>query len=129
MIETLADLVNGDPRLVDRGRHISLTFRLGVGEDDWLVEINQGRIEAVRPMPPLMPAYAFAICCAAEHWAEFWQAHPKPGWQDIFGLQRHHGLTMEGDLQPLIANLFWFKDVLESPRKLASAPSSQGAAA
>ena len=128
MIEHFADLVNQDDRLVERGRHISLTFLLGVGDAHWLVEINQGRIEAVRPKPVLMPVYRFAICCAAEHWAEFWQPQPKPSWQDIFGLQRHHGLTLEGDLQPLIANLFWFKDVLETPRKI-SAGASAGAAA
>lgn len=118
MLEKLPDLVNGDARLVARGAHITLSFKVDMGDRYWLVDIDRGRVAAVRPSPVMMPQYTFAICCAAEHWDAFWEPHPKPGWQDIFGMQRHHGLTLEGELQPLIANLFWFKDVLESPRKL-----------
>lgn len=125
MLNRLPDLVNGDARLVARGAHISLTFKLGMGDAYWLIDVDRGRIARVRPSPVTMPAYSFAICCASEHWQAFWQPHPKPGWQDIFGLQRHHGLTMEGNLQPLIANLFWFKDVLEAPRKLAPGANPQ----
>ena len=47
-----------------------------------------------------------------------WKPVPEPGWQDLFALQRRKLLTMEGDLQPLMANLLYIKDVLASPRRL-----------
>ena len=42
--------------------------------------------------------------------------HPPPGFTDIFALQRKKLLRMEGNLQPLMANLLYFKDVLASLR-------------
>lgn len=126
-LEKLPELVNGDARLVARGAHISLSFKVDMFDRYWLVDVDKGAIASVRPSPVMMPVYAFALRCAAEHWEEFWRPMPKPGWQDIFGMQRHHGLTLEGNLQPLIANLFWFKDVLEAPRRAAQEAAGMAA--
>lgn len=127
-LETMAGLANANRRHVARGRHLTLTFLLGAGERCWLIDIGQGRVAGIRPGPVVMPDCRFAIRCAERHWREHWQVRPKPGWQDIFGMQRHHGLTIEGDLHPLVANLFWFKDLLAMPRGHVSRPAGSRAA-
>jgi len=119
MIERLPELVNGDAALVRRGRFLSTTFLLGVGGDSWLIQVREGRIASVARAPAVMPTYSFALRAPAEAWRRFWEPVPPPGWQDLFALQRHKALVMEGDLQPLMANLLYIKDVLAAPRRLA----------
>jgi len=120
-LDRMAARANADSRFVSRGAHLSLTFKLDCGERYWLIDIDRGRVSGVRQGPALMPAYAFAIRSAEAHWHAHWEARPKPGWQDLFGMQRHHGLTLEGDIHVLVTNLFWFKDLLAMPRANAEA--------
>jgi len=127
MLDQMAALANADGRHVARGQHLSLAFKLDCGERYWLIDIENGTVAGIRPGPVMMPDFRFVIRCAEDHWREHWQARPRPGWQDIFGMQRHHGLTIEGDLHPFIANLFWFKDLLAMPRRAAG--KAQAAAA
>ena len=117
MIEHLPELVNSDAALVRRGRFLSTSFLVGVGTDSWLVRVQEGRIAGVARAPTVMPNFSFALRAPADAWARFWAPVPEPGWQDLFALQRHKALVMEGDLQPLMANLLYVKDVLASPRK------------
>jgi hypothetical protein len=119
MIEHLPELVNSDPALMRRGRYLSVVFLVGVGETGWLVRVHEGRIASVTRAPSVMPDFRFALRAPADAWARFWQPVPEPGWQDLFALQRRKLLVMEGDLQPLMANLLYVKDVLASPRKRA----------
>jgi hypothetical protein len=121
MIERLAELVNGDAALVRRGRFLSTTFLVGVGADSWLVRVQEGRIAEVARAPAMMPNFSFALRAPADAWQRFWAPVPEPGWQDLFALQRHKALVMEGNLQPLMANLLYIKDVLASPRQLGAA--------
>jgi hypothetical protein len=44
---------------------------------------------------------------------------PRPGYHDLFALTRFGRARIEGDLQPLMANLRYIKEVLEVPRRLA----------
>ena len=44
---------------------------------------------------------------------------PRPGYHDLFALTRFGHARIEGDLHPLMANLRYIKEVLESPRRLA----------
>jgi hypothetical protein len=49
MIEALKQLVNGDEALVRRGRFLTTTFLLEVGQTAWLIAIFEGRIVSVTP--------------------------------------------------------------------------------
>lgn len=121
MIERLPELVNGDAGLVRRGRFLSISFLVGVGPDSWLVRVDEGRIAAVTRAPAVMAHWSFALRAPAEDWQGFWQPMPAPGYNDLFALQRRKVLVMEGNLQPLMANLLYIKDVLASPRRLRRA--------
>ncbi len=116
-LELLPDLVNSDPWLVHRGRFVSLELRLDLGALAAQVVIERGRIEAVARGPFLMRAWRFAVRGSAEGWRQFWQPVPPPHHHDIFALQKLGTFRIEGDLQPLMANLLYFKDVLAAPRR------------
>jgi hypothetical protein len=42
---------------------------------------------------------------------------PPPGWHDLFALSKKGVMVLEGDLQPLMANLQYVKDLLALPRR------------
>ena len=86
MIECLAELVNADARLVERGRFVHTTFLLEVGETGYLVRIVDGRIVSVTRGPFVTPNYSFALRAPREAWESFWQPVPAPGSNDIFAL-------------------------------------------
>jgi len=120
MIERLADLVNGDARLVHRGRYVNTTFLFGIDEAYYLIRVADGRIAAVTPGPVVTPNYSFALRAPRAAWESFWQKLPAPGCNDIFALFKRGLLRIEGDLHPLMANLLYFKDVLAAPRKVSA---------
>jgi hypothetical protein len=119
MIERIPDLVNNDANLVRRGRFLSTTFMLGIGDRGYLVKIIEGRIVSITPGPFVTPNFSFALRAPREEWETFWRKIPPPGFNDIFALFKRGKLTIEGDLHPFMANLLYIKDVLASPRKEA----------
>jgi hypothetical protein len=120
MIERIAELVNADERLVRRGRFLSTTFLLEVGDDGYLVRIADGRVAAVTKGPFVTPDYSFALRAPREAWETFWRKLPPPGFNDLFALFKRGLLRIEGDLHPFMANLLYFKDVLAAPRREAA---------
>ncbi len=119
MIETLFDLVNADEALVRRGRFLSCDFLVEVGDAPYHVSVERGRIASVTRGPEEMRAWRFAIRAPEDAWREFWQPVPRAGYHDLFALTRFGRARIEGDLQPLMANLRYVKEVLETPRRLA----------
>ena len=118
MLERLAEIVNGKGDLVRRGRYFSDTFMLEVGETQYLIEVLQGRIESVELGPFVMKSWTFALRATEDVWQRFWEKLPKPGYHDIFALLRQNRIVLDGDLQPMMANLLYVKEVIAAPRKL-----------
>lgn len=119
MIERLSDLVNADAALVRRGRFLTADFLVEVGDEPFLVSVQDGRVAGVTRRPAPTRPWRFAIRASAEAWREFWQPVPRPGYHDLFALTRFGHARIEGDLLPLMANLRYVKEVLETPRRLA----------
>lgn len=118
MLERLAELVNDDPVLVRRGRHLTGRFLVEARPRCWLVHVLAGRIDKVEEGPFVMPSWRFAIRAEEASWRRFWAPRPEPGDHDLLALVRRGLMTFEGDLQPLMANLLYLKAVLEAPRRL-----------
>jgi hypothetical protein len=118
MIEKLPELVNGDERLVWRGRFLTVDFLIEVGEVPYYVSIQSGRITSVERGPFYMRPWRFAVRATAEAWEKLWEPIPKPGYTDILGLMKRGEARIEGDLQPFIANLRYIKEILVTPRRL-----------
>lgn len=121
LIERLPELVNGDAALVRRGRLVSLTMLVGVGEQDYYVAVEAGRIAALAHGPLLMRPWRFAVRADAEAWQEHWRPMPRPAFCDLFAFTKFGRGWIEGDLHPFMANLRYFKEALAAPRRLAGA--------
>ena len=119
MIDSIPGLVNSDATLVRRGRFLTTDFLVEVGDEGFHVSVHEGRIAAVTRGPAAARPWRFAIRANAEAWREFWQPVPRPGYHDLFALTRFGHARIEGDLLPLMANLRYVKEVLETPRRLA----------
>ena len=121
MIETLQARVNGDAGLVRRGRYLSTSFLLEVGQSAFLISIHEGRIASVTQGPLVMPSSDFALRASEEEWRKFWSPRPPPGSNDLLALIKRRVLKAEGDLQVFMANLRYFKEVLAKLREGAAA--------
>jgi hypothetical protein len=116
-VEALAERVNREPGLVRRGRFLSTTFLLEVGDVEYLVKVVEGRIAGVERGPFLMRPWTFALRAPADAWARFWEPVPPPGYHDLFAMKKLGVARVEGDLLPLMANLRYVKDVIATPRQ------------
>jgi hypothetical protein len=121
MIETLKARVNGDEALVRRGRFLTTTFLLEVGETPWLISIYEGRIVSVTSGPFVMPSSSFALRAERQEWEQFWSTRPPPGSNDLMALIKRRVLRAEGNLQIFMANLRYFKEVLAKLRTVGAA--------
>jgi hypothetical protein len=112
MIEALRQQVNDDAGLVRRGRYLTTTFLLEVGETAWLIAIHEGRVASVTRGPFVMPSSAFALRAPEAEWRKFWSVRPPPGSNDLMALIKRRVLKVEGDLRVFMANLRYFKEAL-----------------
>ena len=113
----LPKAVNGDAALVRRGRFFSAPFMVQADETPFHLTVEHGRLVAVEQGPLLLRPWRFAIRATAEAWARFWEPVPAPGYHDLFAMTRFGAARIEGDLQPLMANLRYVKEVIEKPRQ------------
>ncbi len=118
MIDRLPDLVNDNEPLVRRGQFLSVEFLVEVGNAPFYVRIERGRVVGVEAGSGLLRPWCFAIRASADAWRRFWEPMPRPGYHDIFAMVKAGEARVEGDLQPLMANLQFIKDVLAAPRRL-----------
>tara|TARA_B000000460_G_scaffold247229_1_gene221832 strand:+ start:677 stop:1060 length:384 start_codon:yes stop_codon:yes gene_type:complete len=114
----LPDLVNQDTALVRRGRWLSNVFLVEAGTTQFLVHVDKGRLLNVEHGPFVMPSWSFAVRASESVWQRFWQPLPAPGDNDIFALRKTGEMSVEGNLQPFMANLIYIKQVLAMPRAL-----------
>ena len=119
VLEGLAELVNADAGLVRRGRYLTTSFLVETGTTAWLVSVHEGRVTRVERGPFLMRAWSFAVRASDDAWRRFWEPVPAAGWHDLFAMTKGGQAIVEGDLQPLMANLRYVKDVLAKPRRSA----------
>jgi hypothetical protein len=117
MIEALKVLVNGDQALVRRGRFLSTTFLLEVGQTAWLISIFEGEVVSVTSGPFVMPSSSFALRAPEQEWQKFWSSRPPPGSNDLMALIKRRVLKAEGNLQIFMANLRYFKEALAKLRQ------------
>ena len=122
MIEMLKTRVNSDEGLVRRGRYLTTTFLLEVGQTAWLISIFEGRIVSVTPGPFVMPSSSFALRAPEDEWKKFWSQRPPPGSNDLMALIKRRVLKAEGNLQVFMANLRYFKEALAKLRAEGAAP-------
>jgi hypothetical protein len=126
MLENLASTVNANPALVRRGASMSASFLIEIGARDFHVSVEGGRITDVEEGPFIMRGWSFAIRAPEAVWEKFWAPYPEPGFQDIFAMNRFGHCTVEGDMNVLLSNLRYVKDVLATPRRAPAGGQEHG---
>lgn len=115
-LDKLKAIANADPQIGRWGRGLSTRLLLEAGTQQWLIDIANGQVTQVTAGPFVMPNWVFALRAPAEEWQAFWQPRPAPGHHDLFALIKRRVLRVEGNLQPFMAHLFFFKALLASLR-------------
>lgn len=123
-IRRLPELAADDRDLARRGRFLDVECLVGSFAAPLHLTIAQGRIVDVAAGPTLMRSWRFAFRATPEAWIEHWQPLPRPGFHDLLALTKRGAATLEGDLQPFLANLQYFKDLLALPRVILSGGAS-----
>ncbi len=116
MIEKLPDLVNANAALVRRGRWASFTMLLGIGDQNWLVTIQEGRVTDCKREGIRVSSCDFALIGTEDAWTAFWQQMPPPMHHDLHALIRVGKLRPEGDIDLLLGNMLYLKILLETLR-------------
>ncbi|WP_454690393.1 hypothetical protein [Achromobacter aloeverae] len=83
------------------------------------VSVREGRVVDAAVAARPLDSWDFAFSADAGTWRRFWEAVPAPGWHDIFALSKRGALRIDGNLQPLMANLQFVKDMLALGREAA----------
>ncbi len=123
-VAALPARTDADPAIARRGRRASLAFLVGVGAREFVVTAERGRIVRVEEGPFTMRAWRFAVRAPESAWEEFRRPAPRPGFHDIFAMNRFGHCVVEGDTDALLSNLRFAKDVLACLRR---APEGAGA--
>ena len=113
-------VLNRSPEILRKGRHFTADMGIMIDDAMTIFHILNGQITAVTPPPMVMPSYDFSISAAAPTWIQFWQPAPPPRRHDIMGLLRAGDMHFTGNLQPMMAHLFYVKAVLELPRQIGT---------
>jgi hypothetical protein len=101
---------------VKRGRGFSAGWIVRVGTTAHWIRCDQGRVVECRIGLPLMIDSRLSFNGSAAAWDEFWQPVPRAGWHDLLALSKRGELTFEGDMQLMLSNLQYLKDLLALPR-------------
>jgi hypothetical protein len=109
------------PHMLRLGRLVSETVLLRVDGDEYYLVFDKGHLVEVVPGPSRKTPWRFAITTDRAALDEFWKAHPKPGFHDVFGLVTIGRAKIEGDILAMVKNLRFFKEFLALPRERALA--------
>ncbi|TPE48964.1 hypothetical protein [Amaricoccus solimangrovi] len=121
LLRRMQSRLDATPHLLRLGRLVSETVLLKVGEAEYYLVFEKGRLAEILPGPSRKTPWRFAIKTDAEALAEFWKPRPRPGFHDVFGLVTIGRATIEGDILALVKNLRFFKEFLALPREEAFA--------
>lgn len=113
--QAIAAACADDADLLRRGRMVDTCCLIEIGAEQLLLTIRNGR-PAVAERVPLLGSWEFAIRAGADAWSALWQPLPEAGWHDLFALTKRGAMRIEGSLQPFMANLQYFKDLVTLPR-------------
>jgi len=99
-----------------RPRAVDLDLFVQFGAQPVLLRIRNGAVASCEQNLSPLQSWDVAVKADEDVWQAFWQAVPAPGWHDVLALRKRGLMSIEGRLQPLMANLQYVKDLLASPR-------------
>lgn len=111
-VAALPDKVNGDAPLVRRGRFLEASCLFVVGEREFRLRVDDGRLVEAREGPFVTPSTDFAVIGAEAVWMRMLAKEPVPGNHDILAFVKRRELRLAGDLHPFMSRLLYWKALL-----------------
>ncbi len=115
----IPDQLRAHPSLVWRGRHAHFSFMVGVGPDDYVLDISAGWLTQISLRALPTDSAQFTISATEEAWDLFWSPVPPRDFHDLFSMLAAGNLRLDGNLVPLMQHLQYIKDLLALPRRYA----------
>ncbi|MBH68188.1 MAG: hypothetical protein CMM58_07535 [Rhodospirillaceae bacterium] len=116
MFDKIVNAVNEDAALVNQGKNLSCTFLIEIDSHANYITIKRGKMKGVVSGKFMMRRWDFAIRASETTWHKFWQPYPEPGYHDIFAMNRFEYCKIEGNIDILLSNIRYVKDLLAKPR-------------
>jgi len=112
--------MNEDPEFALVARFWSGRFRVGIGDDARIVQIDNGRVEHIEDEPTVFDEWDFSIGGPSDGWEKMLQPEPRPFYQDIWSAVFWHDFTIEGDLEQFFAYHAAVRRTIQLMRQLVS---------
>jgi hypothetical protein len=125
-MERYRAVVNSDGPFKNVGKHCNVRFLLGIGEHDYLVIVERGRIAGITTSGAFDfdANWSFALRGPEEAWAKFAQETPPPTYTDVVFMTFNSRIKLEGNLLVFWQNIRALLWMFELMRKVdAKAPS------
>lgn len=116
-LKEIQELVKEDRSLIRRGSRVNSELLLCIGRTRSYVTIEAGDVTKIDAKPQRMRSVDFIISGPALAWSNYWEPMPRPGWHDLFAMNKRGELFIEGTLLIFMQNLQYFKDLLALPRR------------
>ncbi|ALM82961.1 hypothetical protein [Bordetella sp. N] len=100
-----------------RPRRCNVEMLVRFGATPVHVSVRDGRVRQAAVITLPLDSWDFGLSADADAWQRFWAPVPAPGWHDIFALSKRGALRIDGNLQPLMANLQFVKDLVALGRE------------
>ena len=114
----IRERLNGDRQFLRAARGWEMKVRLGVGEDDYLLEIDGGRVARFERGLDFFDSYAGSLAGTEDDWELLLREVPPPFYQDFIGAWFRQGFTLAGDLESLFAYMDALRRMLEIMRQV-----------
>ncbi|HEY4542884.1 MAG TPA: hypothetical protein VIG66_10990 [Noviherbaspirillum sp.] len=109
----------GNEALVRKGRTLTAQCVVHIADTPFLLKIAAGVLTECTRQLPLLCTRDFTIRGSAAAWEALWEYMPRAGWHDLLALTKRGEMTIEGDMQKVMAHLQFIKDLLGLPRSAA----------
>tara|TARA_B100002051_G_scaffold195501_1_gene185378 strand:+ start:499 stop:867 length:369 start_codon:yes stop_codon:yes gene_type:complete len=117
LIKNIKKLVNNNTKIISKGRWVNLKFILGVDAEDFIFEINCGKIVSIEKRTVDTKTGLFKISASLTSWKKHWLYMPPRDYHDLFAMLSKKIIKIDGNILPLMQNLQFFKDLIASNRE------------
>jgi hypothetical protein len=120
-LETIAKAAAAKAHLRRLGQLFSETILIEVDGNEFYLTFEKGDVIEIKGGPSLKTPWRFALRVNGDALMKFWEAVPRPGYHDIFGLVKCGHGKIDGDVLALVKNLRFFKEFMALGRTEAGA--------
>lgn len=96
---------DSDETIASMSRYFTCTYMFDMEEAKVIVDMHDGKVNAINTDPAPLDAYQFAIRASAVTWRKFGLPTPPPMCHGIWAATFREDMKLEGDLLVLMQNL------------------------